>query len=142
MSFSPLASDSDECLFVCAKKPPHLRTPEYVELNSDSDSDVVFVSSETCQTPMTEITITNNTHLQSANNVRKSILSALTAQCSETSTNSKRKRGRNATDTSSPYTSQNVSSTYEAKPSTSETVLQWLIQSPSEHSHHISPKCM
>lgn len=40
-------SDSEECLFVCAKKPPHLRTPEYVELlNSDSDSDVVFVSSE------------------------------------------------------------------------------------------------
>lgn len=42
-------SDSDECFFVCAKKPPHLRTPEYVELNSESDSDVVFVS---CQPPM------------------------------------------------------------------------------------------
>lgn len=37
------ASDSDECQFVCAKKPPHLRTPEFVELNSESDSDVVFV---------------------------------------------------------------------------------------------------
>lgn len=36
-------SDSDECQFVWAKKPPHLRTPEYVELNSESDSDVVFV---------------------------------------------------------------------------------------------------
>lgn len=39
-------SDSDDCLFVCAKKPPHLRTPELVELNSDSDSDVVFVNEE------------------------------------------------------------------------------------------------
>lgn len=39
-------SDSDDCLFVCAKKPPHLRTPEFVELNSDSDSDVVFVNEE------------------------------------------------------------------------------------------------
>lgn len=38
-------SDSD-VEFVCAKKPPHLRTPEYVELNSDSDSDVVFVNEE------------------------------------------------------------------------------------------------
>lgn len=36
-------SDSDDCLFVCAKKPPHLRTPEFVELNSETDSDVVFV---------------------------------------------------------------------------------------------------
>lgn len=34
---------SDDCQFVCAKKPPHLRTPEFVELNSESDSDVVFV---------------------------------------------------------------------------------------------------
>lgn len=39
-------SDSDDVQFVCAKKPPHLRTPEYVELNSESDSDVVFVNEE------------------------------------------------------------------------------------------------
>lgn len=39
-------SDSDEVQFVCARKPPHLRTPEYVELNSESDSDVVFVNEE------------------------------------------------------------------------------------------------
>lgn len=40
-------SESDDCLFVCARKPPHLRTPDYVEcINSDSDTDVVFVSSE------------------------------------------------------------------------------------------------
>lgn len=37
-------SDSDECMFVREQKPPHLRTPEYIELNSeDEDSDVVFV---------------------------------------------------------------------------------------------------
>lgn len=131
-------SDSDECLFVCAKKPPHLRTPEYVELNSDSDSDVVFVSS---QTPMTEIT---NSHLEAAaNDVRKSILDVLSAHCSETSTNLRRKRVRNTTDTNSTtYTTQNASSSvYEAKPSTSEAMLQWLIQSPDEHSRRISPRC-
>lgn len=44
-------SDSDECVFVCAKKPPHLRTPEYVELNSESDSDVVFVNEEQLPIP-------------------------------------------------------------------------------------------
>lgn len=40
-----LSSDSDdECQFVLARKPPHLRTPEYVSLNSDDeDSDVIFV---------------------------------------------------------------------------------------------------
>lgn len=38
-------TDSDECQFVQAIKPPHLRTPEYVSLNSeDEDSDVVFVN--------------------------------------------------------------------------------------------------
>lgn len=36
-------TDSDECQFVLERKPPHLRTPEYVSLNSDEDSDVVFV---------------------------------------------------------------------------------------------------
>lgn len=37
-------SDSDDCLFVREQKPPHLRTPELVVLNSeDEDSDVVFV---------------------------------------------------------------------------------------------------
>lgn len=37
-------TDSDECMFVREQKPPHLRTPEYIELNSaDEDSDVVFV---------------------------------------------------------------------------------------------------
>lgn len=138
-------SDSDECLFVCAKKPPHLRTPEYVELNSDSDSDVVFVSTETCETPMTEIT---NNHLDAAHDesIRKSILDALAAHCSETSTNLKqRKRGRNTTtDTTAAtaYTTQTTSSNvYEAKPSTSEAMLQWLIQSPDEHSRRISPRC-
>lgn len=133
-------SDSDECLFVCAKKPPHLRTPEYVELNSDSDSDVVFVSSETCQTPMPNIA---NSHLESAaNQMTKSILSALNAaQCNETGNSVRRKRGRNTDTNASTYSSQNTSTVYEAKPSTSEAMLQWLIQAPDEHSRQISPRC-
>lgn len=40
-------TDSDECQFVLERKPPHLRTPEYVSLNSDEDSDVVFVNQST-----------------------------------------------------------------------------------------------
>lgn len=40
-------TDSDECQFVLERKPPHLRTPEYVSLNSDEDSDVVFVQQST-----------------------------------------------------------------------------------------------
>lgn len=39
------SSDEDDCQFVLSRKPPHLRTPEYVSLNSDSDSDVVFINS-------------------------------------------------------------------------------------------------
>lgn len=40
------SSSDDDCQFVLARKPPHLRTPEYVSLNSDSDSDVVFVKED------------------------------------------------------------------------------------------------
>lgn len=135
-------SDSDECLFVCAKKPPHLRTPEYVELNSDSDSDVVFVS-ENCQPPMTEIT---SSQLDAAaNDVRKSILSALSAQCSEANANlANLRRKRNRTADNSTYTSQAASvsmNLFEVKPSTSEAIRQWLIQAPEEHSRRISPRC-
>lgn len=36
------SSDSD-CEFVLALKPPHLRTPEQVSLDSASDSDVIFI---------------------------------------------------------------------------------------------------
>lgn len=35
-------TDSDECVFVKAEKPPHLRTPELVSLNSETDSDCVI----------------------------------------------------------------------------------------------------
>ncbi|XP_055838519.1 E3 ubiquitin-protein ligase Topors-like [Episyrphus balteatus] len=45
------STSSDECEFVLEQKPPHLRTPEMVSLNSNSDSDVVFVQ-ETKTTPM------------------------------------------------------------------------------------------
>ncbi|XP_058981977.1 E3 ubiquitin-protein ligase Topors-like isoform X1 [Musca domestica] len=37
------SGSSDECEFVLERKPPHLRTPEKVSLDSASDSDVVFV---------------------------------------------------------------------------------------------------
>ncbi|XP_075168148.1 topoisomerase I-interacting protein isoform X2 [Haematobia irritans] len=37
------SGSSDECEFVLERKPPHLRTPEMVSLDSASDSDVVFV---------------------------------------------------------------------------------------------------
>lgn len=133
-------SDSDECLFVCAKKPPHLRTPEYVELNSDSDSDVVFVSQETCEMPMADIT---NNHLDAVADMRKSVLSALVAaQNSETNASAKRKRSR-ATDTNSTgYSRQPATArVYSGKPSTSEAMLQWLIQPPEDSSRRISPRC-
>lgn len=39
-------SSDSECQFVLALKPPHLRTPEQVSLNSASDSDVVFIPNE------------------------------------------------------------------------------------------------
>uniref|UniRef100_A0A1Q3F7C9 RING-type E3 ubiquitin transferase n=1 Tax=Culex tarsalis TaxID=7177 RepID=A0A1Q3F7C9_CULTA len=38
------SDDSDDCRIVGALKPPHLRTPEMVSLESESDSDVVFVN--------------------------------------------------------------------------------------------------
>ncbi|XP_017149437.2 LOW QUALITY PROTEIN: E3 ubiquitin-protein ligase Topors [Drosophila miranda] len=40
------SSEDDECVFVLELKPPHLRTPEQVTLDSNSDSDVVFVNEE------------------------------------------------------------------------------------------------
>lgn len=134
-------SDSDECLFVCAKKPPHLRTPEYVELNSDSDSDVVFVSSETCAPPPSTQANMATRAMDALHEAEKTVYNLFTAvQRAETSTNLKRKRGRAVDCASTAYTSQNTS-TYEAKPSTSEAMLQWLIQPPEEHSRRISPRC-
>ncbi|XP_017077233.2 E3 ubiquitin-protein ligase Topors [Drosophila eugracilis] len=43
---SSSSGDEDECVFVLELKPPHLRTPEQVSLDSNSDSDVVFVNEE------------------------------------------------------------------------------------------------
>lgn len=45
-NISVSSASSDECEFVLERKPPHLRTPEMVSLNSESDSDVVFVQEE------------------------------------------------------------------------------------------------
>lgn len=39
-------TDSDECVFVKAEKPPHLRTPELVSLNSESDSDCIVIDNK------------------------------------------------------------------------------------------------
>lgn len=43
-------SSDSECLFVLALKPPHLRTPEQVSLDSASDSDVVYIPDEPLKT--------------------------------------------------------------------------------------------
>ncbi|EDV55161.2 uncharacterized protein Dere_GG21938 [Drosophila erecta] len=43
---SSSSGDDDECVFVLELKPPHLRTPEQVSLDSNSDSDVVFVNEQ------------------------------------------------------------------------------------------------
>lgn len=51
-------SDSDDCQFVLELKPPHLRTPELVSLNSESDSDVVFVD-ETRKSPKPQVPTTS-----------------------------------------------------------------------------------
>lgn len=40
------SDDSDDCRIVGSLKPPHLRTPEMVSLESESDSDVVFVNED------------------------------------------------------------------------------------------------
>lgn len=45
------SDDDDECVFVLERKPPHLRTPELVSLDSNSDSDVVFVDEQKATTP-------------------------------------------------------------------------------------------
>lgn len=42
-------SSDSECQFVLALKPPHLRTPEQVSLDSASDSDVVYIPNEAQQ---------------------------------------------------------------------------------------------
>lgn len=39
-------SSDSECQFVLALKPPHLRTPEQITLNSASDSDVVYIPNQ------------------------------------------------------------------------------------------------
>ncbi|XP_062127664.1 E3 ubiquitin-protein ligase Topors-like [Drosophila sulfurigaster albostrigata] len=40
------SDDDDECVFVLEQKPPHLRTPELISLDSNSDSDVDFVDEQ------------------------------------------------------------------------------------------------
>lgn len=42
-------SSDSECQFVLALKPPHLRTPEQVSLDSCSDSDVVYIPNDAQQ---------------------------------------------------------------------------------------------
>lgn len=48
-----VSSDNDSDVeFVLARKPPHLRTPEMVSLNSESDSDVIFVDDSVNKLPV------------------------------------------------------------------------------------------
>ncbi|XP_065075930.1 E3 ubiquitin-protein ligase Topors [Ochlerotatus camptorhynchus] len=56
------SSDSDDCRIVGSLKPPHLRTPEMVSLESDSDSDVVFVNEQASSGR--NQTMVNNTMLE------------------------------------------------------------------------------
>ncbi|GAB0090327.1 hypothetical protein DMENIID0001_050480 [Sergentomyia squamirostris] len=48
--------ESDDCQFVLELKPPHLRTPEMVSLNSESDSDVIFVD-ESRKSPKPQVVV-------------------------------------------------------------------------------------
>lgn len=90
-----MSNDSDECMFVCAKKPPHLRTPEYVELNSDSDSDVVFVSS---QPPMPTLDLLqSNDESSEAGSADTPRPSTSTKKSPANRTSSKRKRSATKT---------------------------------------------
>ncbi|XP_035910503.1 E3 ubiquitin-protein ligase Topors-like [Anopheles stephensi] len=63
------SSDSDDCQFVLAQKPPHLRTPDHVvDLESASDSDVVFVAEEPLET---KATVRTSRQQQQANSLKK-----------------------------------------------------------------------
>lgn len=59
---STSSSDSEACQFVLELKPPHLRTPEMVSLNSESDSSVVFVE-ETRISPKPQVSKQKNSIL-------------------------------------------------------------------------------
>ncbi|XP_043641621.1 E3 ubiquitin-protein ligase Topors [Drosophila teissieri] len=52
---SSSSGDEDECVFVLELKPPHLRTPEQVSLDSNSDSDVVFVNEQNEAAPAASV---------------------------------------------------------------------------------------
>ncbi|XP_053665294.1 E3 ubiquitin-protein ligase Topors-like [Anopheles marshallii] len=63
------SSDSDDCQFVMAQKPPHLRTPDHVvDLESASDSDVVFIAEEPVEPHATNRTTRQQ---QQANSLKK-----------------------------------------------------------------------
>lgn len=71
-----LTSDSDsECQFVLARKPPHLRTPELVSLNSDSDSDIVFVDETVLPKPLNSEATTDSQFLEETKlNIQKNLM--------------------------------------------------------------------
>lgn len=121
-------SDSDECMFVCAKKPPHLRTPEYVELlNSDSDSDVVFVSSEKMPTVVlpesdeTNVKITEPSTLATATVIK-------TTPTKRTPSKTNRKKRKLANTKSTVKRSRG---SIAAEPTSSSPQAQWFIPTRS-----------
>lgn len=96
------SSSDDDCQFVLARKPPHLRTPEYVSLNSDSDSDVVFVQEDRLQQTPKEVL---NTSGNSAGTSSAAVGSNL-AGCASTNTLPLKKR-RNLSETHSTSSEDN-----------------------------------
>ncbi|EDW02715.1 GH22136 [Drosophila grimshawi] len=60
------SSDEDECVFVLERKPPHLRTPELVSLDSNSDSDVVFVDEQKPNSTPPKAAVADATNIEQA----------------------------------------------------------------------------
>lgn len=134
-------SDSDECLFVCAKKPPHLRTPEYVELNSDSDSDVVFISSE----PNTDAIKPNPIHPENmVNNRTAQNNTDVGIQCGTSTniiiSNGRRKRSRNMAAVNSHLDANNSHLDVLAKASESTNMIKFLIKDSTITSEQVRCK--
>ncbi|KAJ6642914.1 E3 ubiquitin-protein ligase Topors [Pseudolycoriella hygida] len=74
--------DSDDCLFVCEQKPPHLRTPVMVELNSEEDSDVIIVETEI------KVENCNTDQPTTSTGLRSRSLAPTTSHCHRDSTDS------------------------------------------------------
>lgn len=88
------SSSSDECEFVLERKPPHLRTPEMVSLDSASDSDVVFVDESMAPTMPTGAFAYSDEEAQEQANIHIDLL--MRKKISAMFQPKKRKRNANA----------------------------------------------